>query len=199
MTDCINNISYLTAIILAAGEGKRIGCPKCNLMINGKTFLSIIIEKIFSMGIKNIICVVKSNSFKLIQKNILVVANDCPNASMFSSIYYGIKASNMSSLGYLIYPVDHPFVQPNVINKLCTEFMNNSMKVICPTYQDKLGHPIIIPTNLAKKINKIEYFNGLRGFILDQGAIIHKVNTIDSGILKNINTKEDVLSSGVIL
>jgi|GEM_PF-199862 len=193
----INNyMNSITAVILAAGEGKRIGLPKWSLTVDGKTFLSIIIEKIISIGIKNIVCVLKDNIIPL-NYNVVTVMNNTNSSSMFSSIYHGLKiALTTKSLGYLIYPVDHPFVKINIIDRLCREFLQHSTKVICPCYKNEIGHPIIIPLCLAQKINFQDYDGGLKHFIRDQNAIIYTVNTFDYGILQNINTKEDIIKLG---
>lgn len=179
----------LTAIILAAGKGKRIGQTKWSLVSNGKTFLTTVIEKIIAVGIREVICVVRADSIP-VDFRIDFVINPMPELGMFSSIYCGVQ-KNSSSLGYLIYPIDHPFVAVATLNNLCQSFIDNFSKVVCPVFEQKLGHPIIIPNHLAKKITFSDYEGGLRKFLLDQQSELYKVKVNDKNILRNINNKLD--------
>ncbi|CAL7962155.1 molybdenum cofactor cytidylyltransferase [Gammaproteobacteria bacterium] len=178
------------AIILAAGEGKRIGQTKWNLLLNGKTFLDIIVEKLIAVSIKDIVCVVREDSFPQ-DARINFTVNNKPECGMFSSIYCGVQ-KNLQALGYMIFPVDHPLVATKTLDKLYTTFVANLHKVICPSFQQKLGHPIIIPNHFAKKITFSDYPGGLRKFLLDQRSIICKTEVNDENILRNINTRSDI-------
>ena len=174
------------AIILAAGEGKRIGQAKWSLTINGKTFLDIIVEKLVAIGIKDIVCVMRENCIQR-DARINFVVNNKPEYGMFSSVYCGVQINPKAS-GYMIFPVDHPLVEIKTLDKLCVAFVDNLNRVIIPLFQQKLGHPIIIPNHLAEKITFGDYFGGLRKFLLDQKSIICQIEVSDENILCNINT-----------
>jgi CTP:molybdopterin cytidylyltransferase MocA len=109
-------MSDLTAIILAAGKGSRIGAAKWQLLYQGKTFLDTIVTKLSACGILDILCVVQSTSIPDCNRVKLII-NPEPEQEMLSSIYYGVKGAPLSK-AYLIFPVDFPLVSKETINSL---------------------------------------------------------------------------------
>lgn len=187
----------ISAIILAAGKGSRIGRPKWQLMHGGETFLEIIAAKV-ALALPNaeIICVVSESSVPPSDdvSRIKIVINPNPDHGMFSSIYWGIKAAAKSA-GYLLMPVDHPFVLTDTLRTLAENFFSNPDCVICPTYNEHRGHPIIIPGFLAEKIKEDDLpFSTitLRNFLHGHQAKFCYVNVNDKAVLCNVNTASDL-------
>ena len=186
----MNNEIKIGIFILAAGQGKRIGMPKWQLLHNGKTFLEIIVEKSSRAKIDNIFCLYRQDSKPNIS-GIKYILNKTPENGMFSSIYYASK--NISDIdGVLIWPVDHPFVDKNTVVKLIDKFTKNPKFSIKPEYEGDGGHPIILPSNILKKIKTADYSGGLRGFLNDSNTEILRLNVEDSNILRNVNTPNDL-------
>lgn len=181
---------YITAIVLAAGKGKRVGLPKWQLMYKNKTFLDIIISKLIKSGISNIIVVARKESLPS-DSRAKVVINQHSENGMISSVFCGIKSSGYSA-GYLIFPVDHPFILVSTIKSLVKKFPEHKNSVICPQYNNLSGHPIIIPNSLSTKLCAKNYEGGLKQLIIDNKIKIIYLPTNDENILKNVNTKEDL-------
>lgn len=182
----------LATIILAAGRGSRIGKPKWQLIHSGKSFLEIIVDKIIESNYdKNIIiCVASADSIPN-EPRVKIAINPDPGKGMISSVYYGVQA-NPDALGYLLIPVDHPFVAIETFTKLKNVFLKYPDCIVCPTYEGRKGHPIIVPNNLAAKITTKNFLGSLRDFLISQGAKLKCVAVNDANILKNINTQQDL-------
>jgi len=181
----------ITAIILAAGKGKRMGTPKWQLPFNDSTFLSTIIDNLFAAHIECIICIL-SRSFKGNDPRIQYAINPKPEKGMITSIYTGIHSTTPHK-GYLIIPVDHPYIKKETYTKLVEVFEKNTDSVIRPTYHGKIGHPLIIPEKIAPLIPNADFPGGLQYFLIRTKAECIDVEVDDPGILKNINTPEDLL------
>jgi molybdenum cofactor cytidylyltransferase len=182
----------ITALILAAGSGSRIGTPKLMLEYKEKSFLRIITDKITEAGIKNIICVVNNKTFDWAMKTvpeIKYVLNPNPEDGMLSSVYYGAEVLDEDAL---IIPVDHPFVEVSTYRLLLREYERYSTSVIKPEYKNKSGHPIIIPYELMKSIKIEDSFIGLNEVIKKSGCHQVYVEVQDKGIAKNVNTLDDL-------
>ena len=187
----------IACLILAAGEGRRFGMPKWKAEYGGKTFLEIIIEKVTKVGITDIVCVIRKDSVPNI-KGIGYAVNPNPEQGMFSSLFYGITFFQKKS-GYLIIPVDHPFFDYKTLIELCTAFhLQKNSKVVRPTFDNRAGHPIIIPDSLAGNIPEDDYDGGLKRFIEDTNIPVQNINVGDPGILKNINRVDDIKAIGDI-
>ncbi len=187
----IADIKEITAIVLAAGRGSRIGMPKWKLVHDGKNFLEIIIEKICYAGMGNRVCVVREGA---IPENLGIeyAINDSPGEGMFSSLAVGIEKFPLSE-AYMIIPVDHPFFYRETLNEIICKYNDgNTEKIIRPCFKGIPGHPIILPGALARTIPLGDYEGGLRRFISNSETGILDVRVDDPGILKNINTKADL-------
>lgn len=183
----------ISALITAAGSGRRIGTPKLMLEIEGRSFLEIIAENIFNVGIKNIVCVVSKETYdwaKASVPGIKYVINPRPERGMLSSIFCGIKKVGKCD-SILLIPVDHPYVKQDTYKILKATAGKNIGSIIKPRFEGKSGHPIIIPRDLLK-VDEEDYFSaGLDGILRksEYGKIY--VDVKDDGILKNVNTRDD--------
>lgn len=184
----------ISALILAAGKGSRMGTPKLMLEVNEKSFINVIIDKVRNAGIKDIYCTVSGDTFEWAGKNIehcKIVINPEPDKGMISSVYYGFK--QIQNADYvMIIPVDHPFVEIDTFKILLLESERKEGLIIKPRYKGKSGHPVIVPYNLMKDFDEKNLCYGLDEIISksDFNQIFIDVN--DIGILKNVNTKEDL-------
>jgi molybdenum cofactor cytidylyltransferase len=91
--------------------------------------------------------------------------------------------------GYLVHPVDHPEVSSDTIRALMAAFGNAAVK---PRYRSRAGHPVIIPSSLAAMIEGTDVNGGLAAVIRSSGTPITLVDVEDPGVIRNINTKEDL-------
>ncbi len=158
----------LCAIILASGKGSRFGMPKAEALLDtGETFLSHIRNLLLESGLTNISA---------------IIGRETPD--MLSSLRLGISEAPPAE-GYLVYPVDFPFVLPATIVSLIQAFLANPHSVIRPVYQGKSGHPIIIPA--ITDVYSLDSEGGLAGIIRRQGLSILDLPVTDPGVLRNVN------------
>ena len=184
----------ISALILAAGKGSRIGTPKLMLEVNDKSFVNVITDKVKNAGIEDIYCTVSEDTFEWAKKNIehcKIVVNPEPEKGMISSVYYGMK--QIHDVDYImIIPVDHPFVEYDTYKILLLESERKADTIIKPRYKGKSGHPVIVPYDLVKDIDGEKLNDGLDRIIKNSAFNRIFVDVNDIGVLKNVNTKEDL-------
>lgn len=150
--------------------------PKVDAMFNGLTF---------RQWIENTLSHTKVSDWLIIR--------DIQSADMLGSIRYGmqaIRAKGVKPDGWLVWPVDHPFVKHQTIDALIDCFHTNPQSVIIPEHQGRKGHPILLPGDL--QIPEQDFPNGLKDVISQSGLGKVCVPTEDSGIIANVNTPGDV-------
>lgn len=184
----------LSALILAAGKGKRIGKPKLMLEFKEKSYLSIVADNLKEAGIENIFCVVRKEFLNWASgnvKGVSLLVNPFPENGMISSVQIGLKET-VNSDGVVIIPVDHPFVSTDTVKLLIESFCINPESLIKPVFNSVSGHPIIIPPELSKKILSSGINKTLDVVIRESFVKKIGINTDDPGVIKNINTPEDL-------
>jgi molybdenum cofactor cytidylyltransferase len=128
------------ALILAAGESRRMGQPKALLTIHGHTFVQNLI------GIFNKICdpvvVVLGHNPEPIRKAIgdsaTIVINHNYDLGQFSSMQAGLKALPGNLDGLIFTLVDHPDPRPSTILSLISQ----EAPISIPVYYGRKGHPV---------------------------------------------------------
>jgi molybdenum cofactor cytidylyltransferase len=183
----------ITAIILAGGKGKRIGGPKALHPLGGSTFIESILHNLRSAEILEQIIVVSELQERVlaVSGEAKVVINPHINADMWSALQIGISVVE-NVKGCMIIPVDHPFVLATTYRQLADAFLANQNSIIIPHYQDRGGHPVVLPFSWAKTIPNLQVGGGLRSAIMESGLSIQRLAVDDPGILRNINEKADL-------
>lgn len=180
----------LSAIILAAGFGSRFGKPKWQASFQGKSFLSMIIEKLKAIHVSDIVCVVPEGA--VILEDVKVAENPEPEKGMLSSLACGTRQLDHKSVGSFIFPVDHPLVQLQTLQKLQQAFQTYLQHIIRPVCNDKRGHPIILPMKVLQELPGHDVDGGLKQALRGKVAAFWDVIVEDEGVLKNINYPEDI-------
>ncbi len=115
---------YVSAIIVAAGKGSRMGTeiPKQYLTIGGKTILDTTLYKFEKSNVVDeIVLIVNKEDLDFVKSEIADIYNkitcvEAGGSSRTESVYEGIKAVNKSCDIVLIHDGVRPFVSYNLIN-----------------------------------------------------------------------------------
>lgn len=186
----------LAAIILSAGKSERMGEPKALLKYKGKTFLQNIIDSVKSAGAGDIFVVLGFGKEKIepFVTGAKIIINPNPELGQFSSLKTGLKNIPSDADAVLIHLVDVPAVLPQTHKTVIETHKNNPEKIIIPYYKDRHGHPVIFPKKFFKGLLEYPIEKTARDFIHEQAKDnILNLEVTDAGILKDFDTKEDLL------
>jgi molybdenum cofactor cytidylyltransferase len=107
-------MSAIWAIILAAGESKRMGFPKMLLDFNGKSMLERVIENVKESDVDHIIIVLGAEMDKLMplvnRMNVKYCYNDNYKKGMLSSVQCGIRNIPKYCEAVLVFQGDQPMI-----------------------------------------------------------------------------------------
>jgi CTP:molybdopterin cytidylyltransferase MocA len=188
-----NNIA---GIVLAAGEGKRIGKTKALIEIDGISFLERVIVSLEESNCVPIVVVggSKANDVeKLSSKlNVDFIWNNNWRSGQFSSLKAGLSSLNPRPFGALITLVDHPFVTAGTYELLCKTFLTKPDTIVIPVYGKRKGHPIVIPAAITDEVLNAPDESNLRKIISSHQSLITKLPVDDPGILKDVDTINDL-------
>lgn len=183
-------------LILAAGKGRRMGGAKLRLRIGPETYLHRCVRILCDAGISDLVCVVSpEDAFWAGQEAApgRVVENSSGSPSMISSVRIGIVALG-SRDGVVIMPVDHPEVRTATARQLLTAAIGAPDSVIKPVYNNRSGHPVVVPRVLFPALLTSRQSDSLRGIIAASGVAVLRIEVGDPGVLTNVNTPEDLQS-----
>src|SRR5262249_39638495 len=136
-----------TALILAAGQSRRMGAFKPLLPFGNQTVIESCIGNFQAAGISNLIVVLGYRADELrkalVNHAVSFATNPDAESKMSASIAQGVKQVEANARALLISPADHPAVPPRVIKSL-VECWRSGARLVQPEYKGRGGHPVLI-------------------------------------------------------
>jgi molybdenum cofactor cytidylyltransferase len=183
------------AMILAAGESRRMGEAKLLLPFGGKTIIEIIIEKVIRSKVDKILVVLGSNKKKIKEKirsfPLEFVFNRNYRSGMLSSIQAGFRALPEDTQAVLIILGDQPSISSEVIDKVIAAYKKTKKGIVLPVYKRERGHPVLIDTKYRQEVAKLSPKIGLRELVYNRPDDILEVEVETSSVLRDIDDVED--------
>jgi molybdenum cofactor cytidylyltransferase len=184
----------LAAVILAAGESRRMGSPKALLPYQGRPFLQHLIE-VTKHDAVGVLRVVLGASAEEIREELWlyptsVVVNEEWREGQLSSIQAGVRALPEGTDGVLLCPVDHPLVSAALVAELIANFYASKKAIVLPTYLGKRGHPVIFASRLYPELLAAPADKGARAVVWAHADEVLEVPTAEEGVVLNLNDPE---------
>ena len=187
----------ISAIILAAGEGKRIGTTKALLNWGNENLSNYQINSLSHKSITEKIVVVGSESEKvkksIFKNEVKIAENNDYLSGKTTSIKKGISYIGNDQNDILLIAVDQPRTE-DLINKVVNFHITNPLdkKISMPYKEGHGGHPIIFSNFFLNDLSKIkEESFGIREIIKNNTESIIRFKTTDVSSNIDINTSED--------
>jgi molybdenum cofactor cytidylyltransferase len=183
------------AIILAAGESKRMGFPKMLLQFNGMSMLENVILNVTGSVVDNTLVVLgaerKALTDLVSKTSVKYCFNDNYKEGMLSSVKCGFRNLPSDTEAVLIFQGDQPFISPRVINRVIEGYRSSGKGIVIPVYKDKRGHPLLIDRKYRNEIEMLDDREGLRSLSHKFQDDVYEVDTDDPGILRDFDTYEE--------
>ena len=189
----------ISAIVLAAGQSKRMGGDnKLMKKYNKKYLINHIIGTLIKSKVNKIIIVLgfqKSKVRKITVKNkkINFVFNKNYKSGMASSIKTGLKRLLKKNIGFLVVQADMPLISKKIINSLCYAIENNNKEIVVPIYKINMGNPIGFKSSMIKILNKTKGDSGAKKMIKRNKKKLSLIKVNSKSIFKDFNTQGDFL------
>jgi molybdenum cofactor cytidylyltransferase len=187
----------LAAVILAAGESRRMGEPKALVSFRGLTFVEHLLTatRLPRIGVTRIVLGAHSEEIraKLQVDPATIVVNPVWTRGQLSSIHAAIhNLASAATEGILICPVDHPLVSMRLVAELVREFDSSGKAIVLPTYRGKRGHPVIFRASLYNELLAAAPAIGAREVVWAHAEDINEVATDEEGAILNLNDPESL-------
>ncbi len=192
-------MSEIWALVLAAGESKRMKAVKMLLPFGGKTIIEKVIENISGSDVFKTLIVTGAYK-KEIQKVIeawpvINCQNDNYHEGMLSSVKCGFRSIPSSAEAVLVFPGDQPEIKSDVINQVISAYRQTFKGIIIPVYSKKRGHPVLIDIKYRNEIEKLDEAVGLRSLSQLFPEDVFEVETDSPAILKDIDNYEEYINA----
>jgi molybdenum cofactor cytidylyltransferase len=185
----------VVAIVLAAGEGRRMGGPKALLPLGDATFLAHACLLFARPGVASVVAVLGAEAERVrveagLPEEATAVVNDRWREGMLSSVWRGLDAAEAEAAdAVLLHPVDHPLVQPATIDRVI-QALSSSAAIAVPTWEGRRGHPGGFHRSVFAELRAAPPDRGARAVLAaDPGRVVHVAG--DPGCVAGIDTPGD--------
>jgi molybdenum cofactor cytidylyltransferase len=191
-------MSDIWAIILAAGESKRMKVPKMILPFKGKTIIERVIENSINSEIDKTLVVLGSDKEDILKMIRQLPVTHCYNENykqgMLSSVKCGFRFLPHNFSAALVFLGDQPMIEPDIINKVISAFRTSGKGIIIPVFRNKHGHPLLIDSKYRDEIEILKPDETLRALTHRFSEDVFEVEVNTPDILKDIDTQEDYIN-----
>ena len=190
----------ISAIILAAGQSKRMGQPKMLLPWEDLTVIEHVVTTFLNAGIEEILIVTGASQAEVDKAvdrfPVRRVHNpDYAAGEMLSSLQCGIRALSEQTQAALIGLGDQPQLQEGSVRAICEAYQDSKSGLIVPSFQMKRGHPWLVAQHLWSEILALKPPKTLRDFLNHHAQEIRYVKLDTPTILADLDTPEDYRKS----
>lgn len=183
------------AIILAAGESKRMGFAKMLLPFRGKTMLGTVIDIVINSGVDNTLVVLGKENEKISEIVKKFPVKYCYNYNykegMLSSVQSGFRNLPADFQAVLVFQGDQPLINPATGSRLIEAYRASEKGILVPVFGKKRGHPLLLDRKYKDEIEKVDPEKGLRSLVENYSGDVLEVETDDQGILRDFDTFEE--------
>ncbi len=183
------------AVVLAAGESRRMGTQKLLLPFDETTVAGAVVRTAQASRAGRTLVVLGADREavrrELETRGVEFVVNENYPLGMLTSIQAGFKALPGEARAAVILLGDQPFLVSRVIDEVIAAYENGGKGIVIPTCQGRRGHPALIDIKYRDEVLAIAPADGLRRLILAHPDDILEVDVADPNILRDLDTPED--------
>ena len=187
-------MTQVAAILLAAGQSRRMGAFKPLLPFGNKTVIECCIDYLRDGGVETIVVVLGHRADEvrksLAAGPVIFAVNPDPHSERGASIAAGVSALSQSCKAALIALSDHPAVPSKVVSTLI-ETWKKGTRLVIPTWKDRGGHPVLVDLSFKSELLNLSSLGGLRALFDAHKNEVVRVPVDSPFIARDMDTWDD--------
>jgi molybdenum cofactor cytidylyltransferase len=186
------------AVLLAAGEGRRMGgVAKPLIQLQGVPLITRQLVALSGAGVDEVV-VVTGHARDAVEArvqsfSVTLVHNEAHSRGQQTSVRAGLAALNGSFDGVFVLPSDQPLIGAGDLIELIGAFKKRPTgHVVVPVVDGQRGNPILLDELAHAQILASDTNLGCRHLIERQPELVHVYETTNTRFVTDLDTLEDV-------
>lgn len=192
----------ITAIILAAGESRRMGTLKQVLPWGDATVVEAAVDAAQRATEVDEVVVVIGHEAQAVRAaletrtrpKMRIVVNPHYHLGMVSSVKAGVRALEPCVEAFLVAPADQPGIRPEVYDRVVRAYrkLGPQAQIVVPVCGRKGGHPTLFAAGLCQEILDLPHCGeGLRDILRKHEGKVARVEVEDLAVAEDLDTMEE--------
>lgn len=182
-------------IVLAAGEGSRMGRTKQLLPFRDRTMIECVVDAALASALHRVVVVLGHQAHAieplLRGRNIKVVLNPRYPEGQSTSLRAGLGELTEETDAALFLLGDQPLVTPRIIDLLLAAYASAPSPIVLPVREGKRGNPVLFSRETFPRIEALDGDCGARPLFAEYAGRILRVSVSDPAIHSDVDTEED--------
>lgn len=183
------------AVVLAAGESRRMGRPKLLLPYGKETIIETVVRAVVGSSVDGTLVVLGAGrrgiEEKLRRFPVVMAVNREYRKGMFSSVLCGLGQLPQTARAAVLVLADQPGIPSKVIDSLIESFHREKKGLVIPVFRGKRGHPLLLDLKYRREVEGLSADVGLRGLLQKHPEDVREVRVSSPEILRDIDSPED--------
>jgi len=183
------------AVILAAGESRRMGRQKLLLPFGQTTVAGAVVGTALASRVDRVLAVLGADRDAVRQEleplGIALAVNEDFAKGMLSSVQAGFRALPADAEAAVVMLGDQPFLPARVVDAVVEAYRRCGRSIVVPAFQGRRGHPVLIDLKYRDEVLALDPADGLRRLMRAHPEDIFEAEVEDASILRDLDVPED--------
>lgn len=190
-------MSKTAAIVLAAGESRRLGSPKQLAEIGGTPLLQQVLEMVGGWSVDGIVVVLGAHADEVMESidfgDATIAINEDWTEGMAASIRVGLDllARDASWERAFVVLGDQPGIPEEVPERLLDAAASTHRPVVVPVYRYERGHPVLFDRSLWPRLMALSGDVGASALLATHPEWVEEVR-FSSSMPRDVDTRDDL-------
>jgi len=188
----------VSAVVLAAGESRRMGKKKEILPIAGEPMVGVVVRKLLSAdAIDEVIVVLGHRADEvgaalsgIADERIEFVGNRRYAEGMGTSLALGASACSWGTDAVIVALADAPFFRVEDVDALVAAHEKGA-RIAVPVFAGRRGHPVLFDGKYRERLEALSGDTGARSILESEKGAVVEVELNDDGFLVDIDEGDD--------
>lgn len=195
------------AVVLAAGESRRMGTQKLLLPFGGATVVEAVVAAAAGSRVDRVLAVLGADEAEIRRavettrgvegrgggraQGIEIVVNEDYALGMLSSIQVGFRALPADAAAAVVMLGDQPFLPARIIDTVIGAYRQGGKGLVVPVYRGRRGHPLLIDMRHRAEVLRLDPAVGLRQLLRAHPEDVREIEVDEAAVLRDLDTPED--------
>jgi molybdenum cofactor cytidylyltransferase len=188
----------VSAVVLAAGESRRMGRKKEVLPVGGEPMVRLVVRKLLeAKGVDEVVVVLGHAANEvgaalsgIADERIELVGNRRYAEGMGSSLALGTSACSWGTDAILVALADTPFFRAQDVEALLAAHAKGA-RIVVPAFGGRRGHPVLFDGAYRERLEALAGDAGARRILDADAAAVVAVELSDDGFLVDVDEDDD--------
>jgi nicotine blue oxidoreductase len=180
----------VAGVLLAAGEGTRLGSPKALVEVGGSRLVDRGVALLRAGGTAPVVVVTGAVAVELL--GVITVHNPGWRSGMGSSLAAGLRALPASSRAAVVALADQPLIGAGAVQRLVAAYRDGATAAVA-TYDGSPRNPVLLAREHWPEVIRLAGGDvGARPFLRAHPHLVRQVECADTGRPDDVDTPADL-------